>query len=167
MDIAIKNNFCKPCSVWEKKKGTAEYEEWYEEHEPDCTANHQGCAGKLEVDGIKEMFSRSEEKYAVKYEYYIGDGDSKVFKSVSEAEPYGDELEVKKIECIGHVQKRMGTRLRNLKKASGKKLLSDEKPMGGKGRLTGRRDYVLVQWQTRENLYLYLREEAYGVVCYI
>ena len=57
-----------------------------------------------------EMFSRSEEKYFVKYEYYIGDGDSKVFKSVTEAQPYCAVLEVKKLKCIGHVQKRMGTK---------------------------------------------------------
>ena len=31
----------------------------------------------------------------------------------------------------------MGTRLRNLKKSSGKKVLSDEKTIGGRGRLTG------------------------------
>ena len=38
---------------------------------------------------------------------------------------------------MGHVQKRMGTRLRNLKKSSGKKVLSDGKTIGGRGRLTG------------------------------
>ncbi|GFX53403.1 uncharacterized protein TNCV_2946421 [Trichonephila clavipes] len=41
-----------------------------------------------------------------------------------------------KIECVGHVQKRMGTRLRKLKQMSSK--LSDGKSIGGKTRLTDR-----------------------------
>jgi len=40
------------------------------------------------------------------------------------AEPYKDLLVTKK-ECVGHVEKRMGTRLRNVKK--------NNKGMGGKG----------------------------------
>ncbi|GFU34687.1 uncharacterized protein TNCV_1993971 [Trichonephila clavipes] len=39
-----------------------------------------------------------------------------------------------KIECVGHVQKRMGTGLRKLKQRSSK--LSDGKLIVGKGRLT-------------------------------
>ncbi|GFT74415.1 uncharacterized protein TNCV_539421 [Trichonephila clavipes] len=41
-----------------------------------------------------------------------------------------------KIECVGHVQKRMGTRLRKLKQMSSE--LSDGKSIGGKGRFTDR-----------------------------
>ncbi|GFU34106.1 uncharacterized protein TNCV_3199101 [Trichonephila clavipes] len=43
---------------------------------------------------------------------------------------------MKKIECVGHVQKRMGTRLRKLILVYSKKKLSDGKTIGGKGRLT-------------------------------
>ncbi|GFW56718.1 uncharacterized protein TNCV_4067981 [Trichonephila clavipes] len=45
-------------------------------------------------------------------------------------------LALLKIECVGHVQKRMGTRLRKLKLVYSKKKLSDGKTIGGKGRLT-------------------------------
>lgn len=41
--------------------------------------------------------------------------------------PYGDDCPVTKNECIGHVEKRMGTQFRNVKK---------EKNLGGKGKLT-------------------------------
>ena len=37
---------------------------------------------------------------------------------------------------MGHVQKRLGSRLRSLKKRLGKNHLEDGKPIGGKGRLT-------------------------------
>ncbi|GFU19390.1 uncharacterized protein TNCV_3033001 [Trichonephila clavipes] len=64
------------------------------------------------------------------------DGDTKTFNSLSENKPYGDDHLIQKIECVGHVQKRMGTRLRKLKLVYSKKKLSDGKTIGGKGRLT-------------------------------
>ncbi|XP_044580501.1 uncharacterized protein LOC123262383 [Cotesia glomerata] len=81
----------------------------------------------MEVEAIKTIFTRSEELHGVKYGNYIGDGDSKTFSAVIKLNPYGDELTVTKSECIGHVQKRMGTRLRSVKK---------EKHLGGRGKLT-------------------------------
>ena len=54
----------------------------------------------MEVDSVKEMFSRSEENFGVKYSNYIGDGDSATFKAILDLKPYGDELTVVKSECI-------------------------------------------------------------------
>ncbi|GFU28571.1 uncharacterized protein TNCV_467801 [Trichonephila clavipes] len=65
-----------------------------------------------------------------------GDGDTKTFNALSENKPYGDDYLIQKIECVGHVQKRMGTRLMKLKLVYIKKKLSDGKTIGGKGRLT-------------------------------
>ncbi|GFT04692.1 uncharacterized protein TNCV_334411 [Trichonephila clavipes] len=61
-----------------------------------------------------------------------GDGDTKTFNALSENKPYGDDHLIQKIECIGHVQKRLGTRLRKLKLVYSKKKLSDGKTIGGK-----------------------------------
>ena len=113
--------------IWSSKKDTPEYVEWYEAHKDTCSSNHEGSAGKMEVDSINEMFSRSEENYGVQYLNYIGDGDSKPFANIVKANPYGDENPVVKSECVGHVQKRMGMRLRNVKK---------EAKIGGRGKLT-------------------------------
>ncbi|XP_011343325.1 uncharacterized protein LOC105282795 isoform X4 [Ooceraea biroi] len=88
--------------------------------------------GKMEVDGMKEMFGTSVEKYGVRYVNYIGDGDSKTFKSILDLNPYGDDCTVIKSECVGHVEKRIGTRLRNIKKEK----------LGGRGKLT---DGVIVK----------------------
>ncbi|GFT48460.1 putative transposable element [Trichonephila clavipes] len=60
----------------------------------------------------------------------------KTFNALSENKPYGDDHLIQKIECVGHVQKRMGTRPRKLKLVYSKKKLSDGKTIGGKGRLT-------------------------------
>jgi len=84
----------------------------------------------MEVDAVVEMFQRSETLHQVKYAYYIGDGDSKTFKGITDAKPY-ENFTVLKKECIEHVQKRMGTRLRNIKKKT-------KGGLGGKGKLMGK-----------------------------
>ncbi|GFV81567.1 transposable element Tcb1 transposase [Trichonephila clavipes] len=89
----------------------------------------------MEVDGMLRIFNRSEKLHNLKYSNYIGNGDTKTFNALSENKPYGDDHLIQKIECVGHVQKRMGTRLRKLKLVYSKKKLSDGN-IGGKGRLT-------------------------------
>ncbi|GFY00006.1 integrase catalytic domain-containing protein [Trichonephila clavipes] len=90
----------------------------------------------MEVDGMLRIFNRSEKLHNLKYSNYIGDGDTKTINALSENKPYGDDYLIQKIECVGHVQKRMGTRLMKLKLVYSKKELSDGKTIGGKGRLT-------------------------------
>ncbi|GFY19140.1 uncharacterized protein TNCV_4225041 [Trichonephila clavipes] len=85
------------------------------------------------VDMVR-IFQRSLSHRSVRYTSYIGDGDSKTFSSITASNPYGEYITVSKIECVGHVQKRMGTHLRKLKQMTSK--LSDTKSIGGKGRLT-------------------------------
>lgn len=125
LDLVVKSKFCSACNRWNGKKNTDGYQSWYENHEEECTCNHKGSAGKMEVDGVIEMFARSEELHNVKYATYVGDGDTKTFKSLLETHPYGEELIVKKSECVGHVKKRMGSRLRAATKKT--------KGVGGKG----------------------------------
>lgn len=129
IDFVVKSKYCKQCEHWKEKLHTEEFEDWHKKHADECNANHDGSAGKMEVDAVIEMFHRSEELYNVKYANYIGDGDSKTFKGILDSEPYED-CPVTKKECIDHVQKRMGTRLRNLK--------TKTKGLGGKGKLTGK-----------------------------
>lgn len=73
-----------------------EYEVWKDSHADDCTINHEGSSGKMEVDGAIEIFARSEELHGVKYLSYISDGDSKTFKGVTESKPYGENIKIKK-----------------------------------------------------------------------
>lgn len=129
IDVEVKSKYCKSCEHWKSKNGTTEFEEWQISHADECQANHEGSSGKMEVDAVVEMFQRSEDLYGIKYCNYIGDGDSKTFKGIVDSKPY-ENVDVKKKECIDHVQKRMGTRLRNLKKGT--------KGLGGRGKLTAK-----------------------------
>ncbi|GFW72719.1 retrovirus-related Pol polyprotein from transposon 17.6 [Trichonephila clavipes] len=90
-----------------------------------CHSNFQGSALKMEAVGAMRIFQRSIVKRGLKYAHYYGDGDSKGFISVKDT--YGKDS-VTKYECIGHVQKRVGARLRKLK--------SKNKNLSGKGKLT-------------------------------
>ncbi|KAJ4444660.1 hypothetical protein ANN_06457 [Periplaneta americana] len=92
-------------------------------HAKSCCKNYHGSSGGMEAAGLKLIFHRSQEKYGVRYVKYLGDGDSSAFKSVFESEPYGSDCPIEKLECVGHVQKRMGSRLLKLTKdMKGKKL---------------------------------------------
>ncbi|GFV22464.1 uncharacterized protein TNCV_2839201 [Trichonephila clavipes] len=70
------------------------------------------------------------------------DGDSKAFTSIVENKVHGDHCSVEKLECIGHVMKRMGTRLRRLKTKMRGQKLSDGKPLCGRNRLTEEKSTV-------------------------
>ena len=51
------------------------------------------------------------------YSEYLGDGDTSSFTDVVARKPYEKyNIDPVKLECVGHVQKRMGTRLHNLVK---------------------------------------------------
>lgn len=76
-------------------------------------------------------------KRHVRYVKMLGDGDSKAYSSVKDSKPCGN-VDVEELECAGHVEKRMVTRLRNLKVKFGGTMLSDRKSIKGRGRLTDR-----------------------------
>ena len=136
IDVEVMSKYCKACDSWKGEKKGAEYRSWKNLHAPYCTKNHTGSSGKMEVDGMVRIFSRSKAEREVMYAKYIGDGDCKTFTAISDSDPYGPLVKVEKIECVGHIQKRMGTQLRKLKAKMGKTKLSDGKGLGGRGRLT-------------------------------
>ncbi|GFV55576.1 uncharacterized protein TNCV_1820631 [Trichonephila clavipes] len=73
---------------------------------------HVGSSGAMEPVGVYRVFERSAQMRKLQYEQCYGDGDSKGFDAVKNV--YG-ENSVTKFECIGHIQKRVGSRLRKLK----------------------------------------------------
>ena len=89
-------------------------------HKPTCVKNYEGSSGGKEVAAALAVFNRSEAERGVRYIKYLGDGDSKAFTAVCQSKPY--DIPVSKLECVGHVKKRMGTRLRNLKSKFGGKI---------------------------------------------
>ena len=130
LDSGCRSKVCKSCDYWSKQDPNSEkYRQWNATHAQKCTMTHDGSSGGMESEVAKEVFSRSVTKHKLQYVRFIGDGDTNSFKKVIDSNPYGNSnTVVEKIECVGHVQKRMGSRLRNLKARTGTtRLLSDGK----------------------------------------
>ncbi|CAH3046832.1 unnamed protein product, partial [Porites lobata] len=127
LDVEALSQGCKQCERHEHlDKTSLEYQTWRAEHTK-CKANFWGSAPAMEPEGAERIFQRSLELHNLRYTEFYGDGDSKSFSRVKGV--YEDAgIEMGKKECIGHVQKRVGTTLRKLKR---------ENPgLGGKGKLT-------------------------------
>ena len=140
VDVEILSRHCSACTQWSarKKNGTMsaeEYDLWLAGHKEVCQANTAVSSPSMETEAVKKIWSRSVEKHNLRYTTYIGDGDSKGHAAVNEMKIYG-ATKVEKEECVGHVQKRVGKNLRDLKSRLGSKKLSDGKSIGGRGRLT-------------------------------
>ena len=90
----------------------------------------------MEKDGTVSIFLHSVEIRKLRYTTFVGDGDSSSFGAVVNAvnSKYGDQYPVEKEDCIGHIQKRLGTALRTYKNKRHGAVLSDSKSTGGKGR---------------------------------
>ncbi|GFS92476.1 uncharacterized protein TNCV_1159641 [Trichonephila clavipes] len=98
--------------------------------------NYVGSSGAMEIQGASKIFQRSLSLHNARYITYLGHGDCKTFDAVKKKKIYGNEYPIEKLECIGHVMKRMGTRLRRLKAQLKGQILSDGKCLSGKNRLT-------------------------------
>ena len=124
VDIEPLSRFCKACSTMTRnlKDDVQQLVEWEKDHKESCKVNYSGTAPAMEVEGAKRIFGRSIEKRNLRYTEYYGDGDSKAYEAVKVTS--GLYCNVKKLECIGHYQKRVGCRLRKLKKNKGLKVLT-------------------------------------------
>ena len=76
----------------------------------------------------------------------ISDGDSKTFKLLSDQLPYGASNLVSKHECVWHVQKRMGTALREKAKEKFVNERGERVRMRWKGRITDKTIKLLTRY---------------------
>lgn len=139
LDYEVKSLFCHECKAHNNQDHESEeFQEWKKAHEPKCEINHVGSSEEMEAVAAVDIFSRSIATRKLKYTTFVGDGDSSSFGRVKEAldKKFGAAYEIKKEECVGHVQKRLGSGLRRYKNDMKGKKLSDGKSVGGKGRLT-------------------------------
>lgn len=100
LDVIVKSNYCKECEVKKSVLNEDEFEDLHETLEENCSANHTGSAGKMKLDEILEMLLKSEERHGVKYVQYVGDGDTKTFKAILNAEPYNDESPIRRRDIL-------------------------------------------------------------------
>ena len=129
VDVEVLSKFCKQCKKHEDDEDTPENNAWKADHKLKCKANFQGSSPAMEPEGAIRIFERSIESNKLRYTEYFGDGDSKSYNVVKDGYNSGENgVQVVKKECVGHVQKRVGTALRKFRK--------ENKGMGGRGKLT-------------------------------
>lgn len=136
LDYTVLSKACQKCSLKQSQcEGDDErFQEWRREHldSGECDINFNGSSPAMEAEGAAILWRRSIELHNMHYKWMVSDGDSKAFNTV---ENVYDDCKVIKLDCVGHVQKRMGKHLLHLK-ARTKGKLDDGKPIGGHGRLT-------------------------------
>ena len=138
-DAEILSDKCQQCQKWQAKTNDAKYNEWKASH--NCKVNPTGSANSMETVGALRIFERSLA--------------TRAYNTIVENKPYGEDYIPNKLECIGHVQKRVGSRLRKLKSANKGLKLDDGKGLAGKGRLTDSKIDVLQNYYglaIRQNL---------------
>ena len=138
LDNALRSIFCHECVVHENDdKYCNAYKKWKGDIEK-CCINHVGSADSMEKKGAVEIFLRSVETRRQLYKIFTGDGDTGSFGYVRDAclNRFGDMYSIQKEECVGHIQKRMGSGLREYKRKMRSIKLKDNKTVGGAGRLT-------------------------------
>ena len=80
LDTHVLSKACRGCMLWSGKEKSDAFAEWKVNHE--CSINHKGSSGAMEVAGAVEMFKRSIPFHSLRYTGYIGDGDSKAHQCV-------------------------------------------------------------------------------------
>ena len=96
------------------EENTEEFEEWRREDvaSGDCDINFEGSSPAIESEGASVLWNRSVNRHKMRYKWILSDGNSKTFNTVQHI---CNDCEVIKLDCVGHVQKRMGKHLMNLK----------------------------------------------------
>ena len=127
VDAEVMTKSCRACTIWKNKQADPGYANWKLTH--DCPINQKGSSTSMESECAVKIFNRSIDRYNLRYVNYIGDVDSSSFSKVVDSNPYPG-TKVNKLECVGHIQKRVG--------ANSIKLTQENSLIKGKreGRLT-------------------------------
>ena len=93
---------------------------------PTCKTNYEGSAASMEPTDIQRIYKRSILNILGMVTALLSGLSQRMNHMVLMCQS-------KNIECVGHVQKRLGTALRKLKTTKSRTPLADEKSIGGRG----------------------------------
>ena len=118
LDYEVYSKYCCACSSKQAAVSAGKMTQavFTAQQDHDVSKSTTGSSGSVEVQGAVDLWGRSSEHRQLFYTTFIGDGDCKGHHAVVEGMPYGAECPVEKEECGGHMQKRIGGRLREPKK---------------------------------------------------
>ena len=82
----------------------ADFLAWKESHESKCESNFYGGSGSMGTMGLVKIFKYSLD-YKLRYKHFVSDGDNRPLASLMKEKPYGEDCEMVKEDCIGHIEK--------------------------------------------------------------
>lgn len=133
VDFEVLYNYCPICKGAKDKKGPNK-----------CHQNFEGKSGSMKVEQATRLWKRSLQ-HDFRYTVFVGDGDYSAHKAVCALNngqgPYRS-VKLEKEECINHVSKMMGSRLRKMKKEASVDVVTKKGKtikrslLGGQGKLT-------------------------------
>ena len=112
LDYEVLSMVCHECQYHEKEyRECEEYQIWFSSLIKNRQISYKGSSGEMESTGGCMTFLRSIEERNLKYNLMVGDGSSVSFGKICQAvkQTCGGSYTITKEECVGHVQKRMGT----------------------------------------------------------
>ena len=56
LHIEVMSKECQECIAWSSKKGSEEFEHWWEGHQHNCHANFEGASGAMDAAGCVRIF---------------------------------------------------------------------------------------------------------------
>lgn len=120
VDGYICSKYCHACTYWNNKAKqdrtiSGKYLKWKNKH---VTRTSMNLRGKESTAAVASWQTSLEKK--LRYVVSVRDGDSAAHNAACSLnngdDPYGPDYPVRKEECLNHDSKRLGTRLRALKK---------------------------------------------------
>ena len=115
LDSQVMCRYCGPCALHNAELTPQEFQDWYETHKACCQLNHSKSSTSMEVAAALILWKRSESRLNLRYVNVVSDGDSKTMKALRKKKPYGEDVKLTKYECVGHVQKRLGRAIIDLR----------------------------------------------------
>ncbi len=125
LDTVVLSKYCGKCQAKlralglnddQEARSSDEFQTWYEFHKNFCTLNHEGTSKSMETEGASILWKRLVSRLNLRYVNVVSDCDSKAIVQLHKIMPYGSNVSIEKYECVGHVQKRVGAFIINLRK---------------------------------------------------
>ena len=106
--VGIRNKFYTVCDIAQRGGTEPKLHKCYKNFDRNASSK------RMESDAIVEGFKRSLEMHGLIYKIVVADGDSNVFKSIRDNDPYRDHIvQVKKIECTNHLLRNLCKKIRS------------------------------------------------------
>ncbi|KYN22252.1 hypothetical protein ALC57_05353 [Trachymyrmex cornetzi] len=115
--VGIRNKFCRVCHMTERECLEVKRHKCYKNFDRNVSS------ARMESDAIAEGFTRSIAMHGVIFRTLIADGDSSVYQSIINSNPYREQMiTVRKVECTNHLLRNLCKKLKIVAEATEPKL---------------------------------------------